>query len=221
MNYQSHADLGGQATNDRVVPEPEGELFHAPWERQALALTLAMGATGEWNIDMSRSVRETLPDYSSLSYYERWFHGLERLLIEHGLAGEDEIAAGRMLHEVRSGFRVLRAVDVPATLAKGAPTERPPTVPARFAVGERVRTRAATVAHHTRLPGYARGKIGRIDRLLGVHVFADAHAHGLGEQPQWLYTVVFSARELWGNDAPAGQSVSIDAWEPYLELSEA
>ena len=221
MNYQSRADLGGQAMSDRVVPEPEGELFHALWERQALALTLAMGVTGEWNIDMSRSVRETLPDYSSLSYYERWIHALERLLIEHGLVGEDEIAAGRMLHEARSGFRALPAVDVPATLAKGAPTERPPTVPARFAVGERVRTRAVTVAHHTRLPGSARGKIGRIDRLLGVHVFADAHAHGLGEQPQWLYTVVFSARELWGNDAPAGQSVSIDAWEPYLELSEA
>lgn len=220
MNYQSHADIGGQATNDRVVPEPEGELFRAPWERQALALTLAMGATNVWNIDMSRSVRETLPAYGSLSYYERWIHALERLLIEHGLAGEDEIAAGRMLHAARSGIRVLRAGDVPATLAKGAPTERPPTVAARFAVGERVRTRTGAVAHHTRLPDYARGKIGRIDRVLGAHVFADAHAHGLGEQPQWLYTVVFSARELWGNDAPAGQSVSIDAWEPYLELSE-
>ena len=62
-----------------------------------------------------------------------------------------------------------------------------------------------------------RGKIGRIDQVLGVHVYADAHAQGLGEQPQWLYTVVFSARELWGNQAAQGQSVSIDAWELYLE----
>jgi nitrile hydratase subunit beta len=217
VNYRSRADLGGQAINDPVVSEREGELFHAPWERQALALTLAMGAAGAWNIDMSRRVRETLPDYRSLSYYEVWIHALERLLIERGLAGADEIAAGRMLHDARPGLRVLRAVDVPATLAKGAPTERPPAVPPRFAVGERVRTRTAAVAHHTRLPGYARGKIGRIDQLRGVHVFADAHAHGLGEQPQWLYTVVFSARELWGNEAASGQSVSIDAWEPYLE----
>jgi nitrile hydratase len=220
MNYQSHADLGGRAMDDRVVPEAEGELFRAPWERQALAITLAMGATGAWNLDMTRRARETLSDYSSLSYYERWINALERLLIEHGLVGEDEITAGRLLHKARSGTRVLRAVDVPATLAKGAATARPPTVAARFAVGEWVRTRSAAVAHHTRLPGYARGKIGRIDQLRGVHVFADTHAHGLGEQPQWLYTVVFSARELWGNDAPAGQSVSIDAWEPYIELSE-
>ena len=217
MSYQSRADLGGQGVNARVVPEAEGELFHAAWERQALALTLAMGATGAWNIDMSRSARETLPDYRSLTYYEIWIHALERLLIEHRLVGADEIAAGQMLEKARSGLRVLRAVDVPAALARGAPTQRPPTVPPRFAIGEPVRTRAGPVAHHTRLPEYARGKSGLIDRILGVHVFADAHAHGLGEQPQWLYTVVFSARELWGNDAAAGHSVSIDAWEPYLE----
>ena len=217
MSYRSHADLGGQDIRDRVVPEPEGELFHAPWEGQALALTLAMGATGVWNLDTSRSARETLPDYRSQSYYEIWIRGLERLLIEHGLVGADEIAAGRLLRPARPGLRVLHAVDVPVTLARGAPTQRPPTVPARFASGERVRARSAAVEHHTRLPGYARGKIGRIDQVRGVHVFADAHAQGLGEQPQWLYTVVFAGRELWGPESAAGLSVSIDAWEPYLE----
>jgi nitrile hydratase subunit beta len=217
MRYQSHADLGGLAVDDRVLPEPEGELFHAPWERQALALTLAMGATGAWNIDTSRSVRETLPDYRSLSYYEIWIKGLERLLIEHGLVDPAEIAAGRVLSQARSGLRVLRAGEVAGTLTKGAPTQRSVTAPARFAIGDRVRTRAGPADHHTRLPGYARGKIGRIDQVRGVHVFADSHAHGQGEQPQWLYTVVFSARELWGSDAADGQCVSIDAWEPYLE----
>jgi nitrile hydratase len=217
MGYRSHADLGGLAIHERVLPEPEGELFHAPWERQALAVTLAMGATGAWNIDMIRSVRETLPDYRSLSYYEIWIRGLERMLIEHRLVDPDEIASGRMLSRARSGLRVLRAVEVAGTLAKGAPTQRPATVPARFAIGDRVRTRIGPVAHHTRLPGYARGKIGRIDQLRGMHVFADSHAHGQGEQPQWLYTVLFSAGELWGDDAAHGQCVSIDAWEPYLE----
>jgi nitrile hydratase subunit beta len=219
MSYQSHADLGGQPTREAVIPEPEGQPFHAPWERQALALTLAMGATGAWNIDMSRRARETLPDYRSLSYYQIWISGLERLLIEHGLVEADEIAAGARLHPARPGLRVLRADAVPATLARGAPTQRPAVKTARFAVGDRVRTRAEVVDHHTRLPGYARGKTGRIDRVLGAHVFADAHAHGLGEQPQWLYTVVFSARELWGTGAEERQSVSIDAWEPYLEPS--
>lgn len=217
MSYRSHADLGGQDGYGRVIPEAEGELFHAAWERQALGLTLAMGATGAWNLDMSRSARETLPDYIAISYYERWIKALENLLIERGLVGPDEIAAGRMLHPARPGLPVLRAADVPAVLAKGSPTLRPATVPARFAVGQPVRLRAAAVTHHTRLPGYARGKTGHIDQVRGVHVFPDTHAQGLGEQPGWLYTVVFSGRELWGSDAALNHSVSIDAWEPYLE----
>jgi nitrile hydratase len=217
MTYQSHADLGGQDGYGRVVPEPEDERFHAAWERQALALTLAMGATGAWNIDMSRSARETLPDYPALSYYEKWIKGLETLLIERGLVGRDEIAAGRILHPGKPGLPVLRAGDVPAVLARGSPTLRPATGPARFAVGQPVRLRVAAVPHHTRLPAYARGKMGHIDQVRGAHVFADAHAQGLGERPCWLYTVVFSGRELWGDDAAPNDNVSIDAWEAYLE----
>jgi nitrile hydratase len=37
------------------------------------------------------------------------------------------------------------------------------------------------------------------------------------EQGEWLYTVVFDGRELWGPDAEDGTSVSIEAFEPYLE----
>jgi len=217
MSYRSHADLGGQAIHDRVVPEEEGELFHAPWERQALALTLAMGATGMWNIDMSRSARETLPDYRSLTYYQIWAKGLEKLLTEHQLVGTDELTQGRMLRAAGHVPQVLRASEVGATLSGGSPTLRSGTLPARFAVGDEVRTRSAEFDHHTRLPRYARGKIGRVEQVRGVHVFADAHAQGKGEQPQWLYSVVFSGRELWGDATTAGLSVSIDAWEPYLE----
>jgi len=217
MSYRSYADLGGQEENGRIVPEPEGEVFHAPWERQAMALTLAMGAAGAWNIDMTRSARETLPEYRSLTYYEIWLRALERLLVEHGLVAADEIATGRALEPARPGLHVLRAAEVPAVLAEGAPTLRSPVAPARFAVGDRVRMRAAPPGHHTRLPGYARGKIGHIEQVRGVHVFADTHAQGLGEQRQWLYTVVFDAQELWGSPDAQGQRVSIDAWEPYLE----
>lgn len=217
MSYRSHADLGGQAGHGRVEPEPEGKSLGADWERQALALTLAMGATGAWNLDMSRSARETVADYSSLSYYQLWIRGLEKLLTERGLVGPDEIAAGRMLQPPQPVPRVLRADEVPGRLARGSPTERPAAAPARFAAGDRVRTRSDQVPHHTRLPGYARGKIGRIEHVRGVHVFPDANAHGLGERPQWLYTVVFSGSELWGDAAAADVNVSIDAWESYLE----
>ena len=216
--YATHADLGGQAGHGRVVPEPEDLRFHDDWERTALALVLAMGATGSWNIDMSRAARETLPDYEQLSYYGIWLAALRKLMLERGQLFEDEIAAGRMLHPAAPVRRVLQARDVPSVLAQGSPTLRAEAAePARFAVGQRVRMRAQAVAHHTRLPGYVRGKLGTVERLHGPHVFADAHAQGLGEQPQPLYTVVFEGRELWGEAAADGLRVSVDAWQSYLE----
>jgi len=108
------------------------------------------------------------------------------------------------------------SADVPAVLAKGSPTERPATAPAQYTVGQTVCMYAGIVPHHTRLPGYVRGKRGVVARVHGAHVFADAHASGRGEQPHWLYTVVFDGRELWGGARPTGLKVSVDAWEPYL-----
>lgn len=113
--------------------------------------------------------------------------------------------------------RVLCAADVAAALAKGSPTERRIDAPARFKAGDRVRMRSQRAHQHTRLPGYAHGKRGVIKSVHGAHVFADAHAQGLGEQPQWLYRVAFSAQELWGQDAAAGTSVALDAWESCME----
>jgi nitrile hydratase len=168
---------------------------------------------------MTRSARETLPDYAHLSYYQIWLAALARMLEARGLAQADELAAGRMLHPAAPLRRILLAADVAAVLARGTPTERPAARPARFAVGEAVRTRAAPVPHHTRLPGYARGRVGRIEAVRGMHVFADAHAQGLGESPQWLYSVAFDAGELWGDEAIPRSSVAIDAWEPYLEAA--
>jgi nitrile hydratase len=219
MSYVTHADLGGREGFGAIVPELEGELFHAAWEPRALALALAMGATGSWNIDMSRSARETLPNYAQLSYYEVWIAALIALMTQRGQVHADEMAAGHQLHSPQPVARVLRAADVPAVLARGSATARPATAPARFAVGQRVRTREQRVDHHTRLPGYAHGQPGVIERVHGMHVFADAHAQGLGEQPQWLYTVVFSGADLWGTDVAPGLSVSVDAWESYLDAA--
>ena len=69
---------------------------------------------------------------------------------------------------------------------------------------------------HTRLPRYARDKRGIIEAVRGCHVFPDAAAVGAGENPQWLYTVVFTGNELWGEDADPSIKVSVEAFEPYL-----
>lgn len=192
-------------------------VFHADWERQTLGLTFGILVTGQFNGDRLRSALETLPDYRSLSYYQKWARGVEKLLLEDGLVGADEIDAGRMLHPKKPIPYILRAADVPKLFEGGSSVQRPATARARFAVGERVRMRAEKANHHTRLPGYTRGKRGQVESIRGVFVFPDTNAQGLGEQPQRLYTVVFTGRELWGEDSAEGLTVSIDAWEPYME----
>jgi len=214
-------DLGGMQSFGPVLQEANEPLFHAPWERRVLALTLAMGATGKWNIDTSRAARESLPpaQYLSSSYYEIWFAGLRKLLIDHQLASAAEIDAGRSMQPPGALPRVLQAADVKATLARGAPTERPASRAPRFANGDFVRTRQMNPATHTRLPRYCRDKRGQIVAARGMHVFPDTNALRQGEQPQWLYTVRFDARELWGEDTTAA-SVCADCWESYLEFAD-
>jgi len=216
MSHVTHADLGGQQGFGPIVNEPEDERFHADWEPRVLAMTLAMGATGLWNIDMSRAARESLPAYARLTYYEIWFEGLLKLMAAHALVADDELQAGHSLHAPRELPRKLLAANVPAALAKRGTTERAATTEARFKIGEAVRMHAGEVPHHTRLPRYVRGRCGVIERVHGAHVFADAHATGRGEQPHWLYTVAFDAHDLWP-DASSGVRVSVDAWEPYME----
>ncbi|KAA2236520.1 nitrile hydratase subunit beta [Salinarimonas soli] len=212
-------DLGGMMGFGPVRPEADEPLFHAPWERRAFGVTLAMGATGAWNIDVSRHARESLPpgEYLTSSYYAIWTKGVERLVVQTGLVSPDELRQGAALAPPAPVKRVLRAGDVAAVLARGGPCDREPAAPARFTVGDRVVTRNLNPSGHTRLPRYARGKTGTIERVHGVFVFPDTNAHGAGEAPQWLYTVRFDGREVWGEEADPALVVSVDAWESYLE----
>jgi nitrile hydratase subunit beta len=212
-------DMGGMHGFGPVEPEPGEPVFHAEWERRAFALTLAMAAPGGWNLDASRYTRESLPpaQYLSSSYYEIWLAALERLIVARGLVTSEEIEAQRSMAPPRSVPRILKAEDVAVTLGRGGPAIRGAVAPARYTEGDTVRTRKLNPSGHTRLPRYARGRTGTIVRVHGCHVFPDTHAHGLGEQPHWLYGVAFSAQELWGPDARAGDSVHLDLWEPYLE----
>jgi len=214
-------DMGGVEGYGPVRPEPDEPIFHGEWERRAFALTLAMGAPGGWNLDMSRFARENRPpgDYLSMSYYQIWLAGLERLMIERGLLAEDEIAAGRVLHPPKPVERTLTPEQVAVTLGRGRPTERDPAAPARFKIGDRVRAKDIRPPTHTRLPHYVRGHLGTVELIHGCHVFPDTNAQGQGEDPQWLYTVRFEGRDLWGEGSDPTISVSVDAFEPYLEAA--
>ena len=130
---------------------------------------------------------------------------------------DDEIDAGHSLHPPKPVKRTLSPGDVAKVLYRGGPTERETNSAATFKAGDRVRAKNINPPTHTRLPRYVRGHVGVIERVIGCHVFPDSNALGAGENPQWLYTVRFDGRELWGADGDPTVTVSVDAWEPYLE----
>jgi nitrile hydratase beta subunit len=212
-------DMGGMHGMGRIEFEKDEPVFHHPWEGRVFALNLAARAGGKGNLDNSRYGIELLPpaDYLRLSYYEKWLARLEGNLVRLGVITGDEIANGKAAPGSPKAKPALTAAAVPATMGRGGTARRDVAVAPLFQVNERVRARNIHPTGHTRLPRYARGKVGTIVRDHGVFVFPDTNARFEGEKPQQVYSVRFAARELWGDQASPRDAVYIDMWDDYLE----
>lgn len=205
--------MGGWHGLGKVEVEPNEPVFHQPWQARVFGIVQSLGG----NIDAGRHSLERLDPVTYLKdgYYGRWLAALERGLREGGLVVEGEVEArmrrGKTGRPGSSGAR-------PAwTPGPGRSYARDTEAPRRFALGQRIMTRNHQPAGHTRLPAYVRCRRGVVSRLHPPMVFPDDHAHGRGENPQYLYTVRFGGRELWGTDADPATSVYIDLFESYLE----
>lgn len=211
-------DMGGMHGFGPIEYEKDEPVFHAQWEARVLALNLAVAALGKCSIDYGRHTRERIPpaDYLRMSYYEKWLEGLVTATVEIGLATPQEIASGRPARGSAKA-RPPSAREIEEVLAKGTRFDRDVAVVPRFALGQRARARNIHPAGHTRLPCYARGKLGTVARDHGVYVFPDSNAHFQGERPQHLYSVRFAARELWGEQASPRDAVYLDLWDEHLE----
>lgn len=219
-------DMGGRFGDGAVVPEDENVIFHADWHKRALAVTLASGSLGQWNLDISRHARERLSpkDYARFSYYEKWMGGLAKLLAETGVVTRDELAGTAEPTPSPLSDRVMKQAAVAGVLAKGGPVDRPSSIAATFEPGDAVVARRFAEnelidAGHTRLPSYAAGARGRILRLHGSHILPDSNAHRLGEAPEPLYAVVFPASELWCHPEHPRDEVVVDMWQSYLSAA--
>ena len=219
-------DLGGRHGFGALDLEKSDEVFHARWEAAMFVITNGLFASGTArNVDQFRHAIERIDPVSYLSdtYYGRWLGGAETLLVEAGVITQAEltekaVALGADPH-ARVAARPATPVEQPPVNEAQPTAARPGARPSRFALGDRVRTSKAAPRGHTRLPGYARGAVGEIIALHDDWVFPDTNAHGLGENPQPLYTVEFTGSELWGEDAEPGLTICIDLFEPYLEPS--
>jgi nitrile hydratase len=212
-------DMGGMQGFGPVKREANEPVFHARWEARVLAIRRALGGWRKWNIDAGRYSIETLPpaDYLCMSYYEKWFASAVKLALQSGLITQRELETGHRDPSVPVATPPLTADKVMTVIRAGGPTKRETNATPRFASGQAVRARDINPIGHTRLPRYVRGRQGTIECHHGAHVFPDSNARFEGEKPQYLYTVRFEARELWGEAANRSDAVFVDLWEDYLE----
>ena len=212
-------DMGGMHGMGPIQYESNEAVFHEAWEARVFALHRAVRAWAKWTTDASRHAVELIPapEYLRMSYYEQRLHALIELMVETALVTRAEVESGEPAPGSPKATPVLIASAVPGAVAKSKPASRQVRVEARFTVGQRVRARNIHPTGHTRLPRYARGKLGTIHLVHGVFVYPDTNAHSLGEKPQHLYSVRFAARELWGEQASECDATYIDMWDDYLE----
>jgi len=164
-------DMGGMDGFGKIEVEENEPVFHAAWEGHVLAMQLAMLYARAWHIDHLRFAQEQLPPltYLSASYYQRWLLGMEKNIIERGLATAEELKAG---HATTAGKMLGRKLTVSVFQEMRRPSYfRQQQAPAHFKPGDRVRTRNIHPKTHTRLPRYARGKLGVVERCQGCHVY--------------------------------------------------
>jgi len=213
-------DMGGMHGMGPVEIEANEPVFHAEWERRVFALRLGCAFHRRWNIDMNRYAIEQMPpaDYLAASYYERVLHGFEKLLVQEGLVGAGELESGRAQGKA-SVAGVLAPEGIDTLLRTRIRARRDEDVPPKFKPGDGVIARNIHPTGHTRLPRYARGKRGIVDRDHGVFVFPDSSAMARDPKPQHLYSVRFAARELWGAAAAACDSVYVNLWDDYLDAA--
>lgn len=211
-------DMGGLHGLGQVDPRGGGHAFHAAWETRVFALTIAAAAWGAWSIDEDRHEIERIPGpaYLRSTYYERWYRSLVQLLLRHHLITPAELADGSPARGSRRRTPPLPAHAVAHELRTRRSYQREVANPPQFQAGDTVVTGNPNARGHTRLPRYARGRSGTVERWHGAHVFPDSNAEGKGEQPRHLYTVRFTARELWGEDGHPNDTVRLDIWEPHL-----
>jgi len=215
-------DMGGMHGFGPVKREDNEPVFHEEWEGRVLGMMMTMSGHLGGNIDNSRHRSESLPpaDYLRLGYYEKWFVRMERACIEADFISHREI--DDLLHDksIVSNNKLTEPVSAETLVTRlksGRLSARPIVESPAFKVGESIRARNINPVGHTRLPRYARGKIGIVFADHGGHVFPDTNACFEGENPQRLYTVLFSAQALWGKDKNPKDTVCIDLWESYLE----
>ena len=213
-------DIGGMDNIGPVNIEKDEPVFHDDWERKVYAMTLATMGTGIFVTDEVRYVTETIPprDYLTFKYYEKWLYSLEQLMLQKNMVTREELESGKvMAPELTADVEAAPVERMQYGMNNRIPVFVETDIPPKFKAGDTIIARNINPLHHTRIPRYIRGRRGVVEQDHGIFLLPDTNAHGGPDKPQHVYNVRFSARELWGEDAPANDSVYIDLFDDYMD----
>ena len=163
-------------------------------------------------------------DYLGRPYFDSWVQTDFSTYIEAGWISMEEVTAGKTAPGASDHGDPPAPMSVQQVLQEDrnhafrfdASIDSEPT----FNVGQRVRTSSHGSVGHTRLPQYARGRHGVVHAYHGAHVFPDLSARGI-EAHQHLYSISFTAAELWPEARNRKDRVYLDLWESYLSDGES
>ncbi len=209
-------DLGGKQGYG-PIPIGDNEPFHFDWERRMWAIARAGILPPGTIIDQFRHGLERMvpADYLSFAYFNKWCANYYMLYLNAGIFTLDEVATGHTNSPAHPAKP--QTLDQVINAQRNMCTDFSIEISAkpRFQTGDTITTKRIMAANHTRLPAYARSATGSIIRHHGAHLLADKGAQGkhVGEH---LYTVSFTATELWGNDANPLDTVTLELWESYF-----
>ena len=213
-------DIGGMDNVGPVPIEKDEPVFHEDWEKKVYAMTLATMGAGIFVTDEVRYLTETIPpaDYLTFSYYEKWLYSLEQMMLQKNVLTLEELETGVVTApELASGIEAASLERMEYGMKNRIPVFVDADIPPKFNAGDAIIARNINPPHHTRIPRYLRGKRGTVEQDHGIFLLPDANAHGGPDKPQHVYSVRFSARELWGEDAPANDTLYIDLFDDYMD----
>jgi nitrile hydratase len=200
-------DVGGALGFGPVVREADEPVFHQRWEGRVFAMAGASMLAGLFGTPRFRHAIERMDvvDYLASSYFEHWLTALATLLVEDGV-----VDASELVERAGDPFPLSRRVHEVPVLFDGPAR-------ARFAVGDLVQVVDWHPCGHTRCPDYVRGHTGAVVDIEAAANVPELEAHEGRLVTEPTYAVRFACRALWGPDAAASESITVDLYDRYLE----
>ncbi len=211
-------DLGGRHGFGKIDVNEGETQFHAPYEARVRCMVHVLTQAPDWSVDWFRHCRELISptDYLTRPYFDQWAQTYGAMLINSGWATVDEVCTGKAVNKVDGLPSVVTEAQARAMVLKEKRFDAEVDAKPVYQHTDEVRTITEVPNGHTRLPQYARGKVGRVIDHHGAHIFADAMAVN-EKRYEHLYTVEFSLSTLWPEASSTTDSVTLDLWESHLE----